>query len=61
MFLITSGSDGSILGYSMSGVLLVCGIFFLIMGCFGKDPVGEDIKSKDVKASAINKGAESLL
>ena len=61
MFLITSGASGSITGYAMMGVLMACGIFFLIMGCCGKDPVGEDIKNEDIKKAAINQSKEALL
>ena len=62
MFLITSQQDGgSIIGWIMMAVLMSCGVFFLIMGCLGKDPVGDDIKSNEVKGAAMNASKDALL
>ena len=39
LFLITSDS---IMGWVMCAVLLVCGTFFVVMGCLNKEVGGED-------------------
>jgi hypothetical protein len=53
MFLVSASvDDASIMGYVMMGVLMVCGIFFIVFGALGKNPAGEDFKQSDVQASA---------
>lgn len=47
MFLITGSV--SISGYIMMGVLMVCGIFFIVIGMASKeDPAGADFDSKSL-------------
>lgn len=47
MFLITGA--GSITGWIMMGALMICGVFFIVVGCVSKtDPAGADINSKSL-------------
>ena len=53
MFLVTASTgDATVMGYVMMGILMVCGIFFVIFGLMGKNPAGEDFKQSDIQASA---------
>jgi hypothetical protein len=51
MFLATV-EEASITSYIMMAVLMVCGCFFVAIGClYTVDPAGKDIDSGDLKTS----------
>ena len=58
MFLV--GNDGQIWGYLMTGCFLICGLFFIIVGCCAKDAyIDDDLKSKEIARKAGKAGAKT--
>ena len=49
LFLVTADA---ITGYIMCAVLLICGLFFVTMGCLGREQGGKDYDPADLKKDA---------
>jgi hypothetical protein len=51
LFLVTADS---IMGWVMMAILLVCGVFFVVMGCLNKEVGGEDYDPNNLKKDAMS-------
>ena len=58
MFLV--GSDGGVWGWIMMGAFMICGLFFVIIGCCASEAYDDsDIDSKSLVNKVAKKGAKT--
>ena len=56
LFLVTGNS---VTDWIMFAVLVVCGVFFVVMGCLNREVGGEDIDYREVQKQALQAGFEN--
>ena len=58
LFLITADT---ITGYIMCSILLVCGLFFVTMGCLNRELGGADTDPNEFKKKAVTTAAKTAV
>ena len=58
LFLVTADK---LTGYIMAALLLVCGLFFITMGCLNRELGGEDYNPEELKKQAVKGAAKTAI